>query len=1100
MPQNKESIYTVGGTVQAGEGLYIPRRADREMLRHCESGDFVYVLAARQLGKSSLMVRTAAQLREIGKETAVIDLTELGVQATAAEWYLGLMLKIGSELGLNTDIFSWWLNHEHVGLTQRLVQFLGDVVLASLSNDIVIFIDEIDSTLSLDFTDDFFAAIRYLYNARSIEAKFSRLSFVLIGVATPGDLISDAKRTPFNIGERVELSDFTFAEAAPLASGLTDDPVHAQEVLSMIWQWTAGHPYLTQRLCQAVSLSSFQNWSKREISDLVEQMFLGDMSRSDSNLQFVNDMLTKRAPDRERILKTYRSIRLGWQAVPDEEHSLAKTHLKLSGIVCSDKGVLHVRNAIYEQVFDRHWLHAHWPQNWWQTLPLAIKFTSIIIVILLIALTITTILATKNAALANERTSLADSHTLLAQSELLLDSQYDLSLLLGLVAKNMSDSVESEDYLRYALAYNPYLVRYLWEHEAPVTQVAFSPNGRFLATADELGTLFLRDGDTGEVKAGPLSAHASPVRSLAFTPDNTQLATGGCGQYDTETKLCQQGEIHLWDLVQEPAISKTLAAHQDKVLTLTFNVTGDLLASASNSDLIIWDTKTWQQIWNSKNTQLIGPEFHPYDPEILAYGTANGNIQILDVTTGTILKDLQAHQDLIYDVSFSPDGRLLAAASKDGQISLWYVETWEFVRSLTEHTDQVVTVEFSPDSNHLISTGLDGQMFFWDLSSEAKRPLQLSGHQGQAHYTAFQPDNDHFRLVSNGPENSVIVWNLDGDPARRMTLSNHTGAVLGLAFSPDGTVLASGGADARIFLWDVSTGKSIGQPLIGHTDVVRRVEFSPTGQYLASASRDHKIFLWDLHEDHLQPTELIKHTTIVRDIAFNYDGTLLASSDDEGLILLWNGQTGQLKSVLANEHSEVFDIEFSPTGDLLAAGYWDGTIRFWDTHLSQQIGSGIDSGLEQIWALSFDPKRNLLAVAGSSGKIVFIQVEQQRIISELITGHTNRINTLAFSPDGSFLVTGGSDNKMKLWRMPEQKDIGQSFVIHPSAITSVEFDPKGVTLASGDNFGNIYLSNIQYLSMADTICNIVDRNLTITEWQQYVGNTYEYKTICQEKP
>ena len=122
--------------------------------------------------------------------------------------------------------------------------------MAEVSEPIVIFVDEIDTTLSLEFTDDFYAAIRYLYVARSTDSNLRRLSFVLIGVATPGDLIRDAKRTPFNIGQRVDLTDFTKEEALPLAEGLGLPSDKAQQVLGWVLDWTGGHPYLSQRLCR----------------------------------------------------------------------------------------------------------------------------------------------------------------------------------------------------------------------------------------------------------------------------------------------------------------------------------------------------------------------------------------------------------------------------------------------------------------------------------------------------------------------------------------------------------------------------------------------------------------------------------------------------------------------------------------------------------------------------------------------------------------------------------------------------------------------------------------------------------------------------------
>src|SRR6185295_9501220 len=160
---SESTLYTLGGTIHTGRGIYIPRAADDDLLRLCRAGAFAYVLTARQMGKSSLMAHTAARLAEEGTRTVVLDLTRLGTQLSAEQWYLGLLVEIADQLALCTDPIDWWAAHRHLGVIQRLTTFLTTVVLTEVSVPIVLFIDEIDTTLSLTFTDDFYAAIRALY-------------------------------------------------------------------------------------------------------------------------------------------------------------------------------------------------------------------------------------------------------------------------------------------------------------------------------------------------------------------------------------------------------------------------------------------------------------------------------------------------------------------------------------------------------------------------------------------------------------------------------------------------------------------------------------------------------------------------------------------------------------------------------------------------------------------------------------------------------------------------------------------------------------------------------------------------------------------------
>ena len=138
------SIYTIGGTVQAGRGLYIKRAADAELLALCRDGAFAYVLTARQMGKSSLMTETADQLNREGIRTVQIDLTLIGTALSAEQWYLGLATEVADQLEMETDPLAWWDARAHLGAAQRLTNFLREVVLDEIAAPIVIFVDEIE--------------------------------------------------------------------------------------------------------------------------------------------------------------------------------------------------------------------------------------------------------------------------------------------------------------------------------------------------------------------------------------------------------------------------------------------------------------------------------------------------------------------------------------------------------------------------------------------------------------------------------------------------------------------------------------------------------------------------------------------------------------------------------------------------------------------------------------------------------------------------------------------------------------------------------------------------------------------------------------------
>ena len=214
-------FYISGGTLPRDARSYVYRQADDDLYEALRSGELCYILHARQMGKSSLMVRTVIRLRADGATVAVLDLTLQGRHLTMEQWYDGLLRQVGRQCGLEDEFETWRQANRSLSPLQRFIAGLSQVALPRLPGRIVLFIDEIDAVRSLSFeTDEFFAALRALHNGRAEDPELERLTFCVLGVASPTDLIQDTRITPFNVGRRIELTDFTPAEAAPLAEGL----------------------------------------------------------------------------------------------------------------------------------------------------------------------------------------------------------------------------------------------------------------------------------------------------------------------------------------------------------------------------------------------------------------------------------------------------------------------------------------------------------------------------------------------------------------------------------------------------------------------------------------------------------------------------------------------------------------------------------------------------------------------------------------------------------------------------------------------------------------------------------------------------------------
>jgi hypothetical protein len=358
--------FQAGGTVRE-DATYVERKADQELVDALLEGEFCYVLAPRQIGKSSLRLRALSRIRKQGVRAASVDLTSIGTSGISDdEWYFSLVDEIATQLELDRDPASFWEAHGGAAPVRRFMRFLREEVLSAISAPVVISIDEIDAVLALPFeSDDFFAAIRAAYNARAEDPTYARLTFCLFGVATPAELIENATRTPFNIGRGIRLLDFTRAEALALLPGLAEAGGDARGLLDAVLDWTSGHPYMTQRICVALTQERPEEgaFAAERVRMLVWRLFLERGRTEDPNLAYAEKRFQKTDPAlKTQMLRIYRRLLHG-DTISLKGDDPAQQELRLAGLVAErrdeDGGRLMIRNQIFAEVFDLRWVDEH---------------------------------------------------------------------------------------------------------------------------------------------------------------------------------------------------------------------------------------------------------------------------------------------------------------------------------------------------------------------------------------------------------------------------------------------------------------------------------------------------------------------------------------------------------------------------------------------------------------------------------------------------------------------------------------------------------------------------------------------------------------------
>ncbi|MEG4816350.1 AAA-like domain-containing protein [Microcoleus sp. K5-D4] len=906
----KPSYYQVGGSLTNNAPNYVKRQADDDLYNGLKAGEFCYVLNSRQMGKSSLQVRTIQRLRNEGIACAAIDISEIGNRGvTPEQWYAGLLRILENNFNLSdiVNVRTWWRDRNFLTPVQRLSEFIETVLLPNISSNIVIFIDEIDSILALDFpADDFLALIRSCYNKRANNSEFDRLTWALLGVASPTDLCREqnaTSNTPFNIGKAIELTGFDETEAQPLAAGLAELTDSPNQVLREVLYWTGGQPFLTQKLCKLLlenpqlipnlaarcqegeedSAARCQegeeeaaarcqegekdkiNTSKEWVEKVVRLKIVENWETQDvpEHLSTIRDRLFKENQRIVRRLGFYQQILEQTEIVPDG--SAEQMELRLSGLIVKRGEKLTISNPIYEAVFNKQLIE--------EKLEKLSPYSEAIKLWL--------------------NSSCEDDSQLLRGNDL-------QSALVWAAGK----SLRNEDF-QFLTASQKVIL----SDQNQLLHSATLETKKAVCDAEKAWS----EADSAKQKAkqwigiGSAVLAASLVAAIGFST----LAYQRFKLAQASIEIEQNGSDALLLAVSQKtenseALSEALLraiASGKKLKTLVINkprleqypATIPLLAlqvildKISEKEQIKTSSLPQRKMkWQAHIGAVTSVNFSPTRPILVTAGI-DDTVRIWNVF-GQKLVEWKALQQSVNMVNFSPNGKFLATAGRDGTVKIWNL-SGKNISTFKEIQGSVTSISFSPDGLLLAAAGIDSNAAIWKLSklpkSISSSVVKLPGHNGLVRSVTFSPNGDFITTLDGN--STVRIWNWSGKLKKTLPVQ-----AIGISFTPAQhpsrftTVTLNG----KVGLWNLPEKELVKEFQTLHFDA-KSISFSPDGERLATVGIDKTVRLWNLAGRQVAQFEFEEN---VVSVSWSRDGKQIAVAGSNGTV--WLRQVEGLEELL----------------------------------------------------------------------------------------------------------------------------------------------------------------------------------------------------------
>lgn len=1011
-----------GGSLRK-DALYIQRAADEELFVTLRAGQFAYVLAPRQIGKSSLRLRTAERLEDCGVACVHVDLSLLGKTADRdpiSTWYFSVIGKLARDLKL-ADPKPIWAQKSQLLPADAFGRYLCDEVLRQVTASIVVFVDEIDYVRNLPFdTDEFFATIRALYNARSEEPDLGRLTFCLLGCAAPADLIQNPDITPFNIGRGVRLLDFRrdeingFADALPLLGG------ELPRWLDAIYEWTRGHPYLLQALCEKLlQTKRASNISVEEqVANVVRVAFLRRGRTDDPTLSYAAKRIDSDDNEERKgeLLALYRRLLDGIRE-PLSGGDAIQVELMLCGLASAvEEGgetLVTVRNPIVAQVFDKAWLQQKEAQR---ALTVAMRRWEEGSRSTQLLLRDNELEAARAWADAHARDLSSDEHAFL---RLCLEHAREQAE----AARLATQATLAQEQQRHIEERASAQRRFIWLLMAIIvvlalaltafTERTFSLNRAKKDAEEKARAAKTAKEDSQQAAERERQSRKQAEVFSAMATRNEQLAIKEADERLVALQQAALAKQHADEAASEAISAKKQlamlldsekrrreAAERDKQ-TLQARLSALELEQGVTSDrarLMLLRGKELQALLLAlEAVEKAVVEQRPLSPPVESI--------FLDIFKQVwekewqrglrkVLPEMRTQRGMVTAALFLPSGNSLLTTSSDGRLAIYDVATGDHLDGHNSKTGVSWLPAISSDGKVAIAAN-DNSIMFFTLSTGETDQITFEADSFTALASA---PNDMMVIVSDRQQSIYCLQvrpNLSGDRKIATLKRTHNNTINHLEISRNGNYALSASEDNTAKLWSLPLAdpieKSSNTPqlvakLTGHLGGVLDAVFANSGELAATASRDHTARIWRLphssQESISPPLVLVGHRAPVVKVRFSPDERLVATASKDGTARLWDAATGELRATLSGHKGGLNTVEFSPDGKKVVTASDDGT--------SQLFRIDLPAGVfprDAVWLKSY----------------------------LTLPGHSGFVSIARFSPNGRWIVTGGQDGRIGIY-------------------------------------------------------------------------------------